>query len=87
MLKLGKLSNAYKKTFTGPDAEVVLGDLLKFCKYRDSTFVPGQSDSTIFNEGTRRVILRILSFIEMDESKITKLTKMLDEQQENLYVR
>ena len=57
---------AYAKTFHSPISKKVLADLAKFCCYNDSSVCEQSPDAlqTIYNEGKRRVYLRILHFIE-----------------------
>lgn len=77
----GSLSSKHKDyeiCFSTPEGKRVLADLIKFSGYRESSFVPGDPHSSAFNEGMRRVILRILSLKHMDEDKITKLMKDTD---------
>lgn len=52
---------AYQKVFAGPDAALVLEDLMDFCRAESSTFVlddPNGRESA-FREGRREVYLRI----------------------------
>lgn len=66
----------YKICFSTPEGKRVLKDLLQFCKYRDSSFVAGDPNSTAFNEGMRRVALRLIKFINMNEDEITKISNL-----------
>jgi hypothetical protein len=61
--QLNKLTETYKRLFSGPDGETVLNDLLKFCHFMQPTFVAESPCETSFNEGKRRVALRILSYL------------------------
>lgn len=65
----------YQQCFKTPAGEKVLQDLMLFCKYRDSSFVVGDPNQTAFNEGMRRVILRIIKFMEMTDDDINKIIK------------
>lgn len=63
MEEVNKLVETYKRVFSGPDGETVLKDLLKFGHFLQPTFVAESPCETSYNEGKRRVILRILSFL------------------------
>jgi hypothetical protein len=68
-------SRSYKAVFNSPDGERVLADLLNFCGQYKCSHNPGDANSTAFNEGKRRVSLRILKFIDMEEKEIQKILK------------
>lgn len=70
----------YRDVFLSPQGKEVLKDLLKFCHYNSPTFVPGDPHTSAYNEGMRRVILRIISICGMSEKIILEL-------QENDYDR
>ena len=59
----------YKATFESPTGQEVLKDLMKFAKFCDTSYVPGDPTTTAYNEGMRRIILRILSIMEKDPEK------------------
>lgn len=63
----------YRATFAGPAGRRTLADLYRFCGMGSPSFVPGRPDETAFNEGRRRVFLRIAGFLELDEDRIRKL--------------
>lgn len=69
-------SQDYKMCFKTPQGERVLKDLLHFCKYRDTSFVAGDPNATAFNEGMRRVALRLIKFLNLSEDEITKISNM-----------
>lgn len=69
-------SRDYKICFDTPEGQRVLKDLVQFCKYRDSTFVAGDPHATAFNEGMRRVALRIIKFLNMTEEEINKISQL-----------
>jgi len=73
MIDLLKRKQRYMNVFSGPDGEEVLKDLLKFCHYESPTFVVGDQYQTAHNEGMRRVALRIVSIINMDDETIREL--------------
>lgn len=73
------LRNDYNITFSTPEGKRVLKDLMKFCGYKASSYVPGDTGATCVNEGLRLAILRILKFVEMDEAELTRLSQLRDE--------
>lgn len=77
-----KLSQDYKEVFGSEAGKRVLKDLLTVCKHNSPTFVPGQADVTAFNEGMRRVALRIVNFVEMDHAKIMEIINKREENNE-----
>jgi len=79
-----KLSDHYKKVFSTPEGKKVLYDLMKFGKFNQPTYSPGDPNGTAFNEGMRRVILRIVNFVEADLENQMKLhTKLMNEDMNN----
>jgi len=66
------LSNKYKNVFNTPEGKEVLEDLLQFTRVNTPSFVQQQPDTTAFNEGMRRVGLRLLSMVEGQPRKETK---------------
>lgn len=66
----GELSAKYKSVFGSEDGKAVLEDLLKFTKVTQISFTPNQPEMTAFNEGMKRVGLRLLSLTEADEPKL-----------------
>lgn len=67
-----ELSQKYKTVFKGKAGEEVYQDLLKFCKIDQPTYTPGDPTGTAFNEGLRRVGLRLLSMVESEDKKVDK---------------
>jgi len=66
-----KIIKAYKQVFSRGDAavELVLGDLVKFCRLYGPLSNRGEVEDThkmAMREGMRNVMLRIISRIEMD---------------------
>jgi len=68
-----RLRDAYVAAFSGPAGEAVLADLLKFCNAGGTSFVPGAPDATAFEEGKRRVALRIAGYLNMTDEKILEI--------------
>lgn len=62
-----KLVHKYKTVFGGQDGEDVLLDILKFCKVNQPTYIPGDPHTSAFNEGMRRVGLRLLSLTQQEK--------------------
>jgi hypothetical protein len=71
----GRRKKQYRDVFLSPNGEAVLKDLLKFCMYDSPTYVIGDSHQTAYNEGMRRVALRIISIAGMDEKTIEQLKR------------
>lgn len=59
----------YRAVFETPAGQKVLKDLMTFGKFFDTSYVPGDPTTTAYNEGMRRMILRILSIMEKDPAK------------------
>lgn len=81
MLKISDIitkSSDYKKCFESLEGQRVLKDLMNFCKYRDTSFIQGDPHSTAFNEGMRRVFLRVVKFLNMTEEELEKINKLRD---------
>lgn len=72
------LSKAYKDTFSSESGKRVLADILRMGRYNQPTFVPGDPYTSAFNEGMRRMALRVVSFVEADLEKQAKLTNNLN---------
>lgn len=73
------LRNDYKKTYSTPEGKRVLKDLMRFCGYKGSSYVPNDHGATCVNEGLRLAILRILRFVDMDDEELTRLSQLRDE--------
>lgn len=59
------LRAAYRSVFNGPDGLKVLRDLFVFCGGLQLSYVRGNIYETVFNEGMRNVLLRILNMLEI----------------------
>jgi hypothetical protein len=57
----------YQRVFSGLEGQEVLEDLLKFCKVNQPTYTPGDSLTTSYNEGLRRVGLRLLALTQSEK--------------------
>lgn len=67
------LGAAYRRVFSGPDADLVLGDLIAFCHAADTTHVPGDPVGSALLEGRRQVWLRIQARLRIDEATVDRL--------------
>jgi len=63
---------AYVQTFRGPSADVVLADLAKFCRARESTFHPDARVHALA-EGRREVFLRIQNHLQLSDDQLLDL--------------
>ena len=59
---MSNIRNDYYNLFNSTLGKDVLADLKKFCHHESPTYVVGDPMHTAYNEGMRRVLLRILSF-------------------------
>lgn len=57
----------YKEVFDTPNGKKVLKDIMDFCHIMGQLHDPNNSHNTAFNDGKRRVALRILSFLKPEE--------------------
>ena len=60
----------YRHIFESVEGRRVLADLYRFCGMMRPSFVAGRPDETAFNEGKRRVFLRLAGFMELDDERI-----------------
>lgn len=58
---------AYKNVFESPDGRKVIADLMRVHGMMSSSF-SGDANQTIFKEGERNVVLRILAVLKTDEA-------------------
>ena len=63
---------AYRVTFRGPRADIVLKDLAKFCRANDSTFHPDARVSDVMI-GRREVWLRIQQNLNLSSDDLWKM--------------
>lgn len=63
--------NAYKRVFTleSKDVEVILKDLMKFCRVIESTFHPDPRIAAQL-DGRREVFLRIMQHTKMSQDQL-----------------
>lgn len=69
----------YRSVFATPEGKAVLADLLRFCHIGQLTYVPGNFDNSAFNEGKRRVGLRIGGILNMPDDKLMELANQQTE--------
>lgn len=67
----------YQACFDAPAGQEVLRDLCRRYKVGETTFVPGDSHATSYQEGQRSVVVGILRAIGKDT---TQLIKQIEEQ-------
>jgi len=60
------LARSYRRCFDCEAGQTVLDHLSRFCMEHRSTYVPGNTDQTAFNEGARTVILEIRKQLTRD---------------------
>jgi hypothetical protein len=63
---------AYQDVFRGPQAEIVLADLARFCRAHESTFHPDARAHAVA-EGRREVWLRIQEHLKLSEVDLWSL--------------
>jgi hypothetical protein len=63
----------YHAVFTSEAGRRVLADLYRFCLMDQPCFA-GDPQATAFNEGRRRVFLRLLAILRMTENDILQLS-------------
>ena len=63
----------YGLTFSSDHGKRVLKDLYRFCGMGQPSFVPGAPDETAFNEGKRRVFLRLAALLELDDIAMRRM--------------
>lgn len=72
--QLKRRRSDYVDTFSSPQGARVFDDLTEFCGAYKSSFT-GEPHYTEFNEGMRRVWLRIRGFMEMTDEEIIRRTQ------------
>lgn len=66
------IQRSYRQVFNTEDGKRVLSHLMKNGFITKSTFVAGDPHQTAMNEGSRRVVLSILAFMNKDEKEMQK---------------
>lgn len=67
--------SAYQNVFNSPEGQIVLEDLMKVHHIMGTTFDDSNVRKTIFREGERNVVLRILAILKMDVKAIQERIK------------
>lgn len=73
---------AYVQTFSGPNAEVVLADLKRFCRATVPTADLTNPNATYLMEGRREVWLRIVSHLNLTDEEVSQLVENYTENDE-----
>lgn len=72
LLRRKEIQKSYKQVFNTEDGKLVLSHLMKNGFITKTTFVAGDPHQTAMNEGSRRVVLSILAFMNRDEKEMQK---------------
>lgn len=64
--KQRQLAVAYQTAFRTDAGQEVLAHLAKFCMEGRTTYTPGDTHQTTFNEGARTVIIEIRRWLDLD---------------------
>lgn len=67
--KRAAVLKAYQNIFNSPDGQTVLADLMNAHGMLSSSF-SGDPLKTVFKEGERNVVLRILTILKTDETQL-----------------
>jgi hypothetical protein len=70
----------YRSVFDSDPGWRVIADLFRFCRMAQPSFVAGDSHATAYQEGMRRVFLRIAGILRMDEERFAQLLKESDDE-------
>jgi hypothetical protein len=68
-----QLQQEYIRTFRSEAGKIVLKDLMRRFNVFRTTYVEGDRDAMLLNEGMRNVILHILEFINMTPAEIERM--------------
>jgi len=63
----------YRRVFTSKEGREVLKDLGEFCKAKESTFVYGDAEASIYQEGIKATFLHILAVLNHTDEEINDL--------------
>ncbi len=64
------LIQAYKQFSEEEFSQVILRDLACYCHFNQTSFIPGATEYTAFNEGARDVFLHILEMVNTDPQNL-----------------
>lgn len=68
----------YRQAFGGEAGSRVLRDLFRFCRMDQPSMVVGDPHMTAYQEGMRRVFLRIAAIMRQDDETLLKLMEESD---------
>jgi hypothetical protein len=70
-----RVAEAYRRHLAAESAgaRLILSDLAHYCRVGRSSFVPGDSHQTAFNEGARDVFLHLAEMCGLDPADFTAL--------------
>lgn len=74
-LRFWRRKKAYQTVFRGPQANVVLADLRRFCRATDNAIDINNDRTTYLLAGRREVWLRIQSYLNLTDDQINQLTE------------
>jgi hypothetical protein len=72
LLKRKEIQKLYKQVFGTDEGKKVLAHLMRNGFIAKSTFVAGDPHQSAMNEGSRRVVLSILTFMNKNEDEMQK---------------
>lgn len=83
-ITVAALRAAYRSVFSGPAADIVLEDLLKYGNIAQSSVVLGDfGHGTAENEGRRMMALRIISFLKLTPQDAVEIALTARTEDEN----
>ncbi len=65
---------SFQRTFESADGKRVLAFLRDFCKQHRASYVPGDVNETIYNEGRRSVLLLCMKYLHLDDEELLRLS-------------
>lgn len=77
--ELLKLHTKYKDVFSSPQGEDVLFHICKAGFVFDSTFVANDPHQTALNEGSRRMALAIVRFVDRDFGELQRINETIND--------
>ena len=70
-----ELVRAYKRFAESRDGQLILLDLARYGNVLNSSYAPGDSGQTLFNEGQRDVYLHIMSMAGVSDDALVAMLK------------
>lgn len=67
-----KVQKAYQSVFAGPEGELVMEHLCQQGFVFQSTFVRGDPEETLLNEGARRLVLSLIKKVNFTPNQLPK---------------